>query len=455
MKSVQLLEVQQRIVTTPVKNFPLPLERFLITAQGKYKQLNPVCPHCDSRDVVDNGSYCCEAQLARQLGLEVKHGHYLCTRCRKSFSTPFNGVQTFLQNVKTYLEEISFDLFMQGMSFGGIGNHLSDYFNMAVDAETVRRYYIEHAQECRNRKVPHCSGFFGVDCQHLKVNGQAAVRLSVIDVVTTKNIVDVRILAETNEEIVDRLRLFLLPYDVRGFVIDGKRGLRTALQEEYDVPVQLCLFHVQKLIIEDYRRKYGKKLSLLQTRNMYMELTILQNHDVEVQFLNRQLKTLDEFSRNMWCQKQELREKSLAAEERRLLSEFYGFRSSLQRCRRKNSPYLLTRTQEEMRQKLEEARLFLTEKHEKKRLDMLEKNGEALTTFLRVKQLPPTNNITEHYYAETLTKTDKKRFRSLSAISHRIAAARARWNSWMSPSVTLTDLMLQFAWLFQLFGKPH
>ncbi len=119
-----------------------------------------------------------------------------------------------------------------------------------------------------------------------------------------------------------------------------------------------------------------------------------------------------------------------------------------------NHPYLIPRTEEEMRQKLEDARLFLIEKHEKKRLTMLEENWKSLTQFIHTEGLPPTNNNVEHYYARTLTKTEKKRFRSLSAITTRITACRAMWNGWVTPSVTLIDILREFAKLFYLFGKP-
>ena len=454
MNPLKSVVVQQRLVTMPVKNVPASVAHFLITGQGKYMQLNPQCPHCGSRHVVHDGYYRCEAKLIRKMGLEIRNGHYLCKTCGKTFSTPFTGVQEFLDNLKVFLQETSFQLFLKGMSFGGVAHYVSEQLGLPLDAETARRYYIELAQEYKNHKVLTSSGFFCVDCQHLKMNGQPMARLTVIDAISKANIVEVLIPAETNQEVLDRLRIHLLPYEIRGFVVDGKGGLEDALREEFNVPIQRCLFHIQQLIVKDYIKKYGKNLSLLQIRNMYLELTILEDHDVEVHFLNQQLKTLDEFSRNMWCPNRELREKSLAAEERRRLKEFYDFRKILKRYRRKNPPYLIPRTEEEMRQKLEEARLFLVERHEKKRLTMLEENWKSLTQFLHTEGLPPTNNNVEHYYARTLTKTEKKRFRSLSAITTRITACRAMWNGWVTPSVTLIDILSQFAKLFYLFGKP-
>ena len=115
-------------------------------------------------------------------------------------------------------------------------------------------------------------------------------KFSVIDIVNKKCLVDIIIEAEANEEIIDRLRLHLLPYEVRGMVVDGKGGLLRALKKEFSVPIQRCIMHVQKLIVQDYIKKYGKNLSLLQLRNMYMQLNILMNHDAEVQMLNRLLK---------------------------------------------------------------------------------------------------------------------------------------------------------------------
>ena len=431
----QNIEVQERLQTQSLNNLPESLQRFLITARGKYMWLEPHCKHCNSPNVVHNGYYICESFIIKALNLDIKHGHYLCKDCNLTFSTPFPELQSFLQDLQTFLAETCFHLFTNGMTFDGIAQYITEQYKIALSDETARRYYKDCAQSYREEKSLVSSGYFSVDCQHLKVNGNHAVRLSVIDIVNKKCLVDIIIEAEANEEIIDRLRLHLLPYDVRGMVVDGKGGLLRALKKEFSVPVQRCIMHVQKLIVQDYIKKYGKNLSLLQLRNMYMQLNILMNHDVEVQMLNRLLK-----------------EKIIEQDEIRPLEEFYTFRKSLRKYRRKQKIYLLPRTEEEMLEKLNVAKMFLTEKHEKRRLEKIEKEWKELTEFLRVPELAPTNNAVEHYYSKTLTKTDKKRFRAITALRDRIAASRAVFNQWFKPTVTLKEILQKYALLFYLFS---
>ena len=85
-------------------------------------------------------------------------------------------------------------------------------------------------------------------------------------------------------------------------------------------------------------------------------------------------------------------------------------------------------------------------------MEKIEKEWKELTEFLRVPELAPTNNAVEHYYSKTLTKTDKKRFRAITALRDRIAASRAVFNQWFKPTVTLKEILQKYALLFYLFS---
>lgn len=427
-------QVQTRLKTQSFNNLPDEFQQFLITAQGKYMQLNARCPHCGGSHVVHNGYYECEAQLIKALGLNVKHGHYLCKTCGKSFSTKFPGLQLFLNDLHKFLAETCFKLYLDGLSFGAIANYIKEHFCISLSKETVRQYYKEIAAQYKKMNVLEASGFFNVDCQHLKVNGEKTYRLTIMDAVNKKCVTDVIITAETNSEIIDRLRLSLLPFTIKGFIVDGKMGLDDELEKEFKVPVQRCIFHVQQIIVRDYINKY-KKMNLLQLRNMYMMLSIFVNHDAEVQFLN-----------------QKINEKVINQDDKKRLEEFYEFRKDLRKFRRKQDVYLIVRTEEEMIEKLEEAKKFLIEKHEIRRLKKIEKKWNKVTQFLHIDGLPPTNNTVEHYYSKTLSKTEKKKFRDLYAIKEKITACRVVFNNWFKPTISLKEILQRFARLFLYFS---
>jgi len=179
----QNIEVQERLQTQSLNNLPESLQRFLITARGKYMWLEPHCKHCNSPNVVHNGYYICESFIIKALNLDIKHGHYLCKDCNLTFSTPFPELQSFLQDLQTFLAETCFHLFTNGMTFDGIAQYITEQYKIALSDETARRYYKDCAQSYREEKSLVSSGYFSVDCQHLKVNGNHAVRLSVIDIV--------------------------------------------------------------------------------------------------------------------------------------------------------------------------------------------------------------------------------------------------------------------------------
>ena len=431
----QIIEVQERLETQSFKNLPQELQRFLITAKGKYMQLNPNCPHCESINVVQNGYYECESKLIKSLGLSIKHGHCLCNTCGKTFSTKYPELEKFLNDLHRFLAENCFRLFVRGLSFGAIAEYIKEHFGMSITDETARQYYKEIVLEYKDEKSLQTSGFFCVDCQHMKVNGEKSYRLSIIDAKTKACIADVVIDAENNMQIINRLRLHLLPYKIKGFIVDGKLGLVVDIKKEFNVPVQRCIFHIQQLIVKDYIKKYGKALSLLQLRNMYMLLSIFADHDSEIQFLNRKID-----------------EKVIKQDEKKGLEEFYEFRKSLKKYRRKEERYLIPRNEQEMKEKLAKAKLFITEKHEKSRIEKIEKEWEYITQFLHVEGLPATNNNVEHYYSKTLTKTEKKRFRGIEALKEKITACKIVYNKWFKPTISLQDILQKHAKLFLYFS---
>jgi len=433
--TIKSIEVQTKLKTQSFKNLPKSLNRFLITADRKYLWLEPQCLFCESYNVVHNGYYFCEHNYFVSLGLKIKNGHYLCKSCNRTFSIPFPMLKELENDLRKFLKETCFLLYMNGMSFEKISEYISKHYNLAISDETVRKYYRKIATSFRSQNISKTSGFYLIDCQHLKVRGEHIVRLAVIDLHTKLNIIDVDIDDETNEIIIERLRLLLLPYRIKGFIVDGKGGLLKALKKEFKVPIQRCIFHVQKLIVGDYIKKCGKNLTLLQLRNMYMLLNIFMNHDAEVNFLNNLIK-----------------DKHFMRDEKRLLEKWYEFRKDLKRFRRKQKQYLLHRTEEEMEEQLKLAKLFLIEKHEIKRINIIEKEWEECTEFLRTKELVPTNNAIEHYFSKTLTKTEKKVFRTRIALKEKILACKVMFNQWFKPTITLQEIFIKYVKIFLLFS---
>jgi transposase-like protein len=140
---IRTIEVQERLQTQSFKNLPQELQRFLITGKGKYMQLNPNCPHCESINVVQNGYYECESKLIKSLGLSIKHGHCLCKTCGKTFSTKYPELEKFLNDLHRFLAETCFRLFVRGLSFGAIAEYIKEDLGILITDETAHQYYKE------------------------------------------------------------------------------------------------------------------------------------------------------------------------------------------------------------------------------------------------------------------------------------------------------------------------
>jgi hypothetical protein len=392
--------------------------------------------------------------LIVNLGLKIKNGRSQCKKCGATFGKPFPEIEKFCKKFKIFIQDTCFYLYNNGISFGSIAEYITKFWNIDLSPETAREHYVNECMEHKDKKVSSTSGIFHIDCQHLTENKNKRYRLSIIDAKTKKCIVDVVIFAETNKDILDRVRLHLLPYKIKGFIVDGKLGLKHELEDEFNVPVQLCITHFQALIVNDYIKAYGKNMPLLVLRNLYMSLDILMSHNLEFNFLNRKVDQLTKFKQSIICSNTNLYELSVKSRAKQLKSEFYEFRISLKKYRRKNHPYLIRNSESEIKQKLEHAKQFLTEPVQLKALERIENNFESLTHFLRIEDMPPTNGGVEHYYSDSLTKSQKKKFRSLSSIKHRLTASKSIRNNWFNPSASLIELFNFYAELFVLFGKP-
>ena len=71
---------------------------------------------------------------------------------------------------------------------------------------------------------------------------------------------------------------------------------------------------------------------------------------------------------------------------------------------------------------------------------------------MRTKELVPTNNAIEHYFSKTLTKTEKKVFRTRIALKEKILACKVMFNQWFKPTITLQEIFIKYVKIFLLFS---
>jgi len=444
-----------------VKLFNVPDRRFAVRSDGKFHEIDPSCPKCGSMDVVDNGNDKCKSKIIKELGLTIKRGKCKCNRCGKTWTVRYEDVELFIQQYKQLVKMDVFQLVVFGVSLDKVVEHVAKVFNKNISHEWVRQLYINSAKTVEQKKVVQTSGIFHYDEQWLKVNGKKCFRVVVLDAVTGNVIFDETVENSKIETLKDKLRMRMLPYKKEVFIVDLKKSYPDMLKELFPkAKVQWCLFHLNQLIIDDFKaskklNKYGKKvLPMQELYNQYLLFSFFLNHEVELSFLKKQLKKLEQHKELLkGCGVYKAEDTTLIGfYEMKLIQKFTEFRKSLKKNRRKHKyKYLLKRSKEESAELLEKVwkEITLFPKKVRARIRKIRKNWEKFTQFQQNPLVPPTNNAVEQYYSATMQKTEKKKWRTETNLDLKLKIVREKWNQ------TLKKLKFNFLEFLQLFAKIY
>lgn len=414
--------------------------RFYITPQNKFKQTEPICTRCN-RKAIDNGYYKNRTKLVNELGLEIKYGQYEC-ECGNRWSVRCEEVDEFVARYKNIIKQLVFNLCGFGLSLDKISETVLLTFSKNISKEWIRQLFLKAASNIRQLKVTKTSGIFHYDEQVVWINGKKFFRFVIKDAVLKNVILDKKFDNLEKETVKEAIRIALAHYNVSVFITDMDLKYPDILNELYpDSKHQLCIFHLNKLILKEFIDSLGKKIPLGQLYNMYSLFNLFFNHDKEINFLKKQLKKLSKVESKEY--------------EKQLINEFYKYRDSLKRNRRrKMGSKLKKRTKNQTLKLLSkiENEAFLYPKKLKKRIKLIRKNLDKFAVFQDNPLVPPTNNNVEHYYSSTLQKTDKKRFRSDSWLNAKLELFKARENGLRFGVVNFFEFLVLCGKIFMLFS---
>lgn len=433
-------------------------KRFSISKSGKLHELSPVCSCCNSRRVLQNGNDRCKSRIIKELGLVIKKGKFICKNCKHTWTTRYEDAELFVKLYKQLIYTEVFSLCVNGLSLDKISEHIWRVFSKKISYEWVRQIYLKAAREIEEKKVMDVSGIFHYDDQVLTINGKQHFRVVVIDAVKKVVVFDETVENKEIETLKDKLNMKMLPYHKEAFIVDLASGYPEMLRELFpNVKIQWCIFHLNKLIVEDFEgykktNKQGKKvLPLLETYHLYRVLDLFFNHEVECNFLERQLKKLTERKEIIkGCGCYEENSDIISDYEMKLIYDFNEFRTGLKKNRRKRKMMFLLRHSKqetlEKLKKLERERGYFPKKAQA-RIKKISENLERFTLFQENPLVPPTNNTMEQYYSATLQKTEKKKFRMLEGAKLKLKIVRERWNG------TLTEIKFSFFDFLKIFAR--
>jgi len=388
----------------------------------------PPCPDCGS-PMSHNGF---NTYRKGYLG-GANVGRYLCGACGKSVEED----RAFWDNLKTgffdVLTEICLRLRLNHASYELIEEIMS--FIYPRDKDTVR-IMVQSAID--KLEVPPVKDiqFVHYDEQHPKAGRNQKYRLTLLDSISKQVIADELFDSKDADTIEDFLRRNLDTHKPVFIITDLYRGYSEIFKRVFGNKVthQLCLLHLNKLIVKDFPRR----LSIEQELIKYSLLNIFYNREPEIEFLS----CLIDEEKDM-LQKSRKEYKVWIKEAKRL---FYEFVHNLELKRRRENQNLGRRSYYEALSNFKElfSKIDCFEVAVRKRLMKIKELWPKLTAFYMVENAPATNNALENYYSTSL-KTHRKKQLEVTGIEDQIKLSALKRSGILArPRRTLLDAFFMF-----------
>ena len=421
---------------------------YFASVSGKLRTVKVNCPTCGKVAYVNNGYHAVEDSIITQLGLNIRIAQFTCKNCGTRWSTNREVIDELISKEKDFVKSLMLGCVRAGLSLQKSSAVVAETTGKDYSSQYLNELYINMLEQVKQEKFSSASGVYHYDEQFLLVNGEEKCRLTVKDVVIGKVIADMQTENAQKETLRKALSTALEGLPVEAFIVDMKQIYPELLEELFPkVKIQWCIFHLYKLIWKELRDEFGKKVPLVQLYNAYTLFNIFFNHDAELEKLNELMKKLETLKTKDWKSNDEV--------EKSLRKGFAEFVKALKKERRRKGQNVLRRTLEESEKLFADivAMAGFFPKKLQKRVRFVQENWDRFTLFQRDSRVQPTNNGLEHYFAATLSKTEKKDFRSAATVVRELNAFRAEWNGHrlFKPAATLAQLLKLAGTLFLAF----
>jgi len=399
------------------------------TANGVFRMTTPPpCPDC-GYPMTHNGY-----NTYRKVGLgEVRIGRYLCSSCSKSAEED----RTFWNDLKMgffhILDLICLRMRLNHSSYEAIEDVMSLLYPR--DKDTIRGM-VQSAIE--DQEVPKVNDiqFVHYDEQHPKAGRSQKYRLTLLDSLSRQVIADELFDSKDSATIEDFLRRNLNPNQPIFIVTDLYRGYDEIFERVFGnrVTHQLCLLHLNKLIVNDFPRNTSIEQELVK----YRMLNIFYNREPEIEFLS--------------CLLEE--EKAIKHERdgeyrtwiRDAMHQFREFVHTLELKRRREGKNLEQRSYYDALNNFKEllSEIDSFELAVRRRLLKINELWLKLTAFYFVDNAPATNNALENYYSTSLKMHRKKQLEVPGIEDQMKLSALKRAGIFGRPARTLLEAFFLF-----------
>jgi hypothetical protein len=402
---------------------------FEFTASGIFRRIvPPSCPECGS-SMSHNGS---NTYRKEHLG-EVNVGRYLCGACGKSVEEGRDFWIDLKAEFFKILTEICIRLRLNHASFELIESIMGLLYPRGKD--TVRNMVQCAIEEVEIPPVKDIQ-FVHYDEQHPKAGRNQKYRLTLLDSTTQQVIAEELFDSKNSNTVENFLRRNLDTHKPIFIVTDLYRGYNEILKKVFGNKAthQLCLLHLDKLVVNDFPRKTSIEQELVK----YKLLNIFYNREPEIEFLS----CLIEEEKIM----RQKSSKEYKAWIRDAKNAFRDFVHSLELKRRRDNKNLEQRNYHDALNNFKSLKKEIDsfEIAVRKRLAKIEELWPNLTAFYFVDNAPATNNPIENYYSTSLKTHRKKQLEEPGIRDQMKLSALKRAGIFGNPRKTLLEAFLMF-----------
>jgi hypothetical protein len=383
------------------------------------------CPLCGCR-LSKNGYNKCKDKKAKAFGLRVKKGRLICSNpdCQFAINIPQSVLKNWFSKLLDLIKSNILSLGTKKLSSDKIAQHLKETLGLSFSGEYIRLKFKELTEKIKQPSPSEKpSGVVIHDEQFVKIKGVDLKRISTLDA-NNSNVYHDKLHPDRTEETMTDIchELKKTLKEIYAAVMDGLSASKKAYQKVFvGILIQYCLFHFAQNVKDAYKDEvgYGKYKTMLPLQHLigfFSILNILFDHDRELIELRCLQKELNEHIERINKADYPLIKKEEYIED---LKKAYDYKAAkyLRKIRkirrRKNGLKLILRTEEQAKKLLEKAKVEnVFPKNVQKQIDRLEREWKNFTHCMRDKNIPPTTNKVEQYYALTLNWIEKNNLQS-------------------------------------------
>lgn len=406
-----------------------------------------ICPTCGSICSYNGNSNNGKHSLTNSTDTFFKKGQQKCPNCKVTIQTDNNWLDGILDDINHYIASQVLSL-STGFSEDEIVEHFQSTLSIKISKSTIHNIITKSNEKLEDLEFDYeiKDGFYGYDEQFLKIDGKRAYRVVFLDVKNNKIIYE-KIHYNFSKKLLKQILVDVFGNKIpKGFVTDMRLEYPDAFKSVFGrkIKLQFCVFHLNKLIMKEYRDslKIGKtvKWTLMHYYNMYCLFNIFYDRTFELNVLKKFIKNHEKFKKNLTTDKvkflvdkyniklklfERQKEKVIEIIGKKMIKAFRKILKDKRNQRRRQGITLKVRSIESAKERFEEV---YKEKmiHPKNIIDRIERIKKNFDYFIASGGEVLTNNKLEGFFGSTLKKFRKKMRKSLVSFSAVLKRKRAK-----------------------------